>query len=181
MNVLNLWLTGVTRKEIAMLNNISTGNVSNIIREFLNNEVPDIDLLRETSVKIKNSGFQINNFSSVLRLRNMLNLLEIPEETLEQFLVELSVFNYKRDIDNSEEFILKVIKVAEHVKLLDVSVFDIVNEIDELTIKLRDLESKRDGLQTEIDALVTKKNKIITEIEKREAKDPQIPIEITEL
>lgn len=54
----------------------------------------------------------------------------------------LSIHNYKKDIEDPKKFINEVERVSEHVVSLDVSVFDIINEIDNKNVELQKLNSK---------------------------------------
>lgn len=96
LQVLNDWLSGKSRDDIATNNSISNGSVTNIIKEFRETEAPDIDLLRGTAVYLKRHNLGLNEMSSSIRLKNMLDNLELPEERLEKFLPALSIYNYKK-------------------------------------------------------------------------------------
>lgn len=53
IDVLRKWLNGMSRDNIAINNKMAKGSVSNIIQEFKNQEIPDIDLLREVAIALK--------------------------------------------------------------------------------------------------------------------------------
>jgi hypothetical protein len=142
VQVLVHWLSGISRDDIALNVGISTGSVSHIIKECQKGEVVDIDLLRPVAVKMKNQGLELKDLASSISLRNMLVLLELPEEKVEKFLLALSIYNYKNDIENPEKFIDEIIKFSEYVASLDISVFNIVNYIEEMKTELKKLNSK---------------------------------------
>jgi len=50
IKVLNHWLDGMSRDNIAINHQIASGSVSSIIQEFESTEIPDIDLLREVAL-----------------------------------------------------------------------------------------------------------------------------------
>ncbi len=104
IEVIRKWLNGVSRDNIAINNNIAAGSVSNIIQEFKNKEVPDIDLLREVSIALKRQDMDLIHFASSMRLRKMLDNLEVSEERIEKFLEHLCVFFYKNDDRSVEKF-----------------------------------------------------------------------------
>ncbi len=52
--VIKQWLLGMSRDQIAKDNDIGTGTVSAIIKDTEQKDVPDIDLLREVALVLKN-------------------------------------------------------------------------------------------------------------------------------
>jgi hypothetical protein len=123
-------------------NSISTGSVSNIIKESRRKEIIDIDLLRTTALMMKKADLEINDLSSTVRLRSLLSNLDLPEEQVEKFLLDLSIYNYKNDIKDPLNFILEVKRVADYVSRLDVSVFDIIDYIENMKLELEDLKKE---------------------------------------
>ena len=158
LQVLHGWMSGISRDDISLNNSISTGAVSNIIKEFRTGEVIDIDLLRETAVIMKNEGLGLNDLSSAIRLRKMLDFLELPEEQVEKFLLELSIYNYKNDIKDSKEFILAVKRVSGYVSRLDISIFDIIDEIEKKNSELRKLNNEILAERMELEGLKYKQS-----------------------
>jgi len=130
IEVIRKWLNGVSRDNIAINNNIAAGSVSNIIQEFKNKEVPDIDLLREVSIALKRQDMDLIHFASSMRLRKMLDNLEVSEERIEKFLEHLCVFFYKNDDRSVEKFLLQLESVYEMALNLDVSIYNIPEEVD---------------------------------------------------
>ncbi len=72
----------MSRDNIAINNNIASGSVSNIIHDFKDKEIPDIDLLREVAVALKRENLDLIQFASSMRLRKMLDNLEFPKSEL---------------------------------------------------------------------------------------------------
>ncbi len=130
IEVIRKWLNGVSRDNIAINNNIAAGSVSNIIQEFKNKEVPDIDLLREVAIALKRQDMDLIHFASSMRLRKMLDNLEVSEERIEKFLEHLCVFFYKNDDRSVEKFLLQLESVYEMALNLDVSIYNIPEEVD---------------------------------------------------
>jgi hypothetical protein len=104
IKVLNQWLNGISRDDIAINNKISGGAVSNIIQDFKNENIPDIALLREVAVRLKRQNLDLTQFARSMRLRKMLDNLELPEDRIEKFLEHLCIFFYKHDDKNVENF-----------------------------------------------------------------------------
>ncbi|VFJ14691.1 MarR family transcriptional regulator [Candidatus Nitrosocosmicus franklandus] len=140
IQVLNGLLSGTSHSDIAFSLGISKGTVSNILNECRKQGVVDIDLLRSFARKMKDQGLELNDLAFSLHLRNMLKILELSEEKLDEFLLALSIYNYKNNIQNPEKFIKEVKKVSDYVARLDVSIFDLVDYIEERKVELKKLE-----------------------------------------
>ena len=63
IKVLNHWLDGMSRDNIAINVKIASGSVSRITEEFKNTEIPDIDLLREVALRLKKQNFDLTQFA----------------------------------------------------------------------------------------------------------------------
>ena len=79
-------ISGFSREDIAFSIGISTGAVSNIINDCRKGEIKDIDFLRSVAVKMKNQSLGLSDVGYSIRLRNMLDMLELPEERVEKLL-----------------------------------------------------------------------------------------------
>ena len=169
--VLVHWLSGISRDDIAFSLGISTGTVSNIITEC-KKEVVDIELLRSVAVKMKNQGLELKDLASSISLRNMLDLLELPEEKVEKFLLALSIYNYKNDIDDPKKFIDAIVKFSEYVARLDVSVFDIVDYTEKKKTELKNLNSEIFFAKMDLGSLKYHQEEIRSNNEKSKASKP---------
>ena len=130
------WLKGLSRDNIAYKNQISGGTVSAIVKYF-RSQIPDIDLLREVAIALRKKNLGLYEFARSMRLRNMLDYYELPEERIEKFLEHLCVFFYKHDDKKFEDFLLQVEFVSEMVRILDVSIYDILEEMDKKRAELK--------------------------------------------
>jgi len=166
LKVINDWLLGMSRDDIAFVNSISKGTVSNIIKEFKRREIMDYDLVRLTAINLRGKGLTLADLSSSLNLRNMLDMLELPEERVEKFLMALSIHNYKNDIEEPEKFINQVEKTSEYVHRLDVSVFDIIEEFENKEKELQKLESEIYSAKLDLEKTISKNKKLILQFEK---------------
>ncbi len=110
VKVIKGWIQGISRDKIAVENNIGAGTVTSIIQQVKCN-ISDIDLMRELALKIKKENLDINYFASSVRLKKVLDRLELSEEKIEEFLEEISIYCFKQQI-NEKEFILKIDKVS---------------------------------------------------------------------
>ncbi len=151
IKVLNQWLNGMSRDNIAINNKISGGSVSNIIQDFKNGDIPDIDLLRGVALRLKSQNFDLIQFARSMRLRKMLDNLELPEERIEKFLEHLCIFFYKHDDKNVEKFLLQLEFVYEMATSLDLSIYDILGDIDKKKAELIQLEKELSMLKQQIE------------------------------
>jgi hypothetical protein len=132
-------VSGKSHEDISSCTGISVGTVSNILQECRKGIITDIDLLRSVAVDMKKQGIGLNDLAFSLRLRNMLNVLGLPEEKVEKFLQALSIYNYKNDIEDPTKIISDIVKVSEYVARLEVSVFDIIDYIEKKKTELEKL------------------------------------------
>lgn len=164
LQVLKCWLSGLSRDDISINIGISTGRVSNIIKECRNYK--DIELFRSVAVKMKNQGLELNDLASSLALKNMLHLLELPDERLEKFLQALSIYNYKNDINDSKKFIYQVEKISQYVARLDTSVFGLVDYVEKKKTELKELNWEIFLAKMDLGALKYKQEEIRSNIKK---------------
>lgn len=151
IKVLNQWLNRMSRDNIAINNKISGGSVSNIIQDFKNDDIPDIDLLRGVALRLKSQNFDLIQFARSMRLRKMLDNLELPEERIEKFLEHLCIFFYKHGDKNVEKFLLQLESVYGLAVSLDESIYNILASVDEKKAEIRELEEKIFTLKQQIE------------------------------
>jgi transcriptional regulator with XRE-family HTH domain len=125
IEVLKQWLEGVSRDQIAKNNDIAFGTVSNILQEIKENDIPDIDLLRETASALKREDLELKQFARALRLKKFLDNLGMTEEQIENFLEHLNVFFYRNDVGDIKNFLMQLESVSDMVRNLDLSIYDI--------------------------------------------------------
>ncbi len=76
VKVIEEWIQRISRDKIALKNNIGSGTVTSIIQQAKANN-GDIDLMRELAIKIKKEKTELNHFASSVRLKTVLNGLDI--------------------------------------------------------------------------------------------------------
>jgi hypothetical protein len=140
LKVIEGWIQGISRDKIALDNDIGAGTVTGIIQQSKTN-IPDLDLMRELALKLKKENLDLNYFTSAVRLKKVLDGLDISEENVESFLEEINIHCFKKNIDK-KEFILKIDEVWKIAKSLDVSIFNIPVHIQKLTKDLAELEKE---------------------------------------
>ncbi|MER5174737.1 MAG: hypothetical protein ABJB76_11955 [Candidatus Nitrosocosmicus sp.] len=137
VQVLKEWIQGFSRDKIAKENSIGTGTVTSIIQQT-KRDIPDIYLMRELALKIQKENLDINYFASSVRLKKVLDRLELSEEKIEEFLEEISIYCFKQQI-NEKEFILKIDKVSNLADNLELPIPDIPFLINQLTKQVDEL------------------------------------------
>jgi hypothetical protein len=100
--VLYEWLLGIPRSKIARDNGIGAGTGTAIHQQARNKDIPDIDLLREIALRIRNKELDINDFASAVRLKKVLERIGLPEEKMELLIEEISVHCFRRGMGEKE-------------------------------------------------------------------------------
>ena len=80
INVLRRWLHGQSREQIAKQEGVSTGTVSNIIKEYRQND-SKFDLLRQVALILRSEGYSIESFACLVRIREKLTRLLLSHTT----------------------------------------------------------------------------------------------------
>ena len=99
INVIKEWFQGLARDKIAQNNGIGAGTVTSIIQQARDN-IADIDLLRGLALKIKKENLDLNYFASTVRLKKVLDELELSEEKVESLLEEINIHCFRKEIDS---------------------------------------------------------------------------------
>ena len=81
----------------------------------------------------------------------MLDNLELPEDRIEKILEHLCVFFYKHDDKNPEKFLLQLELVSEMAMSLDVSIYDILGDLDKKRQELVELDNELSFLKLQIE------------------------------
>ena len=97
------WVEGVSRDKIAKDNQIGTGTVNRIIREFKDDGF-DLDLVREVALVLKRKGLDVNLLPSSVRLRKRLEERGLIEEQIDSLIENIDVHCFKRGI-TAEQFV----------------------------------------------------------------------------
>ena len=172
--VLKEWIQGISRDQIASNNEIGAGTVTSIIQQTKNNHpYYDIDLIRELALKLKKENLDLNYFAPAVRLKKLLDRLEMTEEDVEAFLEEINIHCFKKNI-NKKEFISKIDEVWKIVKRLDVSIFNIPIYIQKLKKELGDLEKATITKESQIKQKTQEYNTTIEDIKKYRLNKPLV-------
>ncbi|MFZ0896936.1 MAG: helix-turn-helix domain-containing protein [Candidatus Nitrosopolaris sp.] len=136
--VIQLYLRGMSRNEIASRTGISQGSVSNITTGWKTSlGYPEPDDLRDLGIMLKNAGMTAPQCAMGLRSAHIMQTLGIDEEDFRTFISEI--------YQHCTEIGLRPQKVAENVKqLLELSetipLWQIPQYISDKTSEKRELE-----------------------------------------
>jgi flagellar biosynthesis chaperone FliJ len=139
--VLYQWIQGIPRDKIAENNDIGRGTVTNIIKQFKTN-VPDIDLMRQTSLQIKKEDLEIFSFAASMRLGRLLEPLDITEDQIESLLEEINIYCFKQQ-STPKDFVLEINEVSDFA-------MDLQTQIHQLPSFVNQLSSQKGKLEREI-------------------------------
>lgn len=95
----------------------------------------------------------------------MLDNLDLPKERIERFLEHLCVFFYKNDDRNVEKFLSQLESVYEMAVNLDVSIYDIPEEVDKKEAEVIELDNKINILKQQVEQKRFEFNRTVKDIE----------------
>jgi hypothetical protein len=140
VKVIKEWIQGLARDTISQNNDIGAGTVTNIIQHAKAN-IADIDLMRGLALKIKKENLEMNYFATTVRLKKVLDRLELPEEKAEAFLEDINIHCFKQNINN-KEFVSKIEEVSNLANNFSIPIFNIPAFINQKTKQLTDLNKE---------------------------------------
>ncbi|MGB9168385.1 MAG: hypothetical protein WCB31_05600 [Nitrososphaeraceae archaeon] len=150
-SVIHAWLTGKIRDSIAVEHNISSGTVSNIIREWkIKIGYNDADSPRDLAIGIKKAETSPQHCVSGLRILNLVNQFGMDEEHVQDFLNKIYRECQAQHIHPSDVARLaKVINAFPEIK----SIKEIPRHIKERFREKIKLDRQIDFLKHEIENL----------------------------
>ena len=162
VQVLYQWIQGISRDKIAENNDIGRGTVSNIIEQFKTN-VPDIDLMRQTSLQIKKENIGIFSFAASIRLRRLLEDLEITEDKIESLLEEINIYCFKQEI-TPKDFVLKINEVSDLAMDLQTPIHKLPSFVNQLSSQKGKLEREMANKKQEYNQMARLYEKYVDEL-----------------
>jgi hypothetical protein len=157
LSVIDGWLSGESRNDIAIKHNIGSSTVYNIVEEWSNGlgDVQLADRLRELGIKLKKNGLTVSDCAKGLRM-----------------LMMLKKYGVKDDDENQEKvpyFLKEIYSKCQEVGLKPQQVFDYISDIlkfsSEIPIsEIRKFMKKRieekERLEGEVQELSTKRDQL---------------------
>jgi hypothetical protein len=162
VSVIDNWLSGESRNDIATKHNIGSSTVYNIVEEWSNGlgDVQLADRLRELGIKLKKNGLTVSDCAKGLRM-----------------LMMLKKYGIKDDDENQEKvpyFLKEIYTKCQEVELKPQQVIDYISDILKFSEEIplfqipeylkKKIEEKKD-LESSVQQL-SKKIKELTDIEK---------------
>ena len=153
--VLDDWLSGESRIDIAKKHNMGNGTVYNIVQEWSNGiGVQLADRLREIAVKLKQNGLTVSGCAKGLRMLTMLKKYEIEddenEERVTYFLKEIYTKCQKEGLTPQKvfDYIGDILKFSNEVSISQIPKFikQRIEEKEKLENEVQELFKKRDEL-----------------------------------
>ena len=102
--VIKQWLQGTSRDQIAKDNDIGAGTVSAIIKDMKQNDIPDIDLLREVALLLKKKDLDLFLLAYSIRIKKKADDMDLSEDQVESLIENINIHCFKRAL-KAEEFI----------------------------------------------------------------------------
>jgi transcriptional regulator with XRE-family HTH domain len=147
--VIKQWLQGTSRDQIAKDNGIGAGTVSAIIKDAKQKDIPDIDLLREVALLLKNEDLDLSVLADSIRLKNKIDEMDLSEDLVESFIENINIHCFKRGM-KAEEFINIINKVSVLSEKLGMPLDQLPNyliqkelEVEKMNGEIEDVKMKK--------------------------------------
>jgi len=153
--VIQAWLKGKTRDEIAEEFGKSQGTVSNIIARMRNSlSKYDADAMRELAQELRELDITADNCFTGCRVFKILENLKIPEAEIGEFLKEIFEFSQKMDIttETLREAIIEFVKISHELPFSQIPSY-----LQQTREEMKELENKKNRLEEEIQNLENEK------------------------
>jgi hypothetical protein len=172
ISVIDNWLNGESRNDIATKHNIGSSTVYNIVEEWSNGLGGDVQLadrLRELGIKLKKNGLTVSDCAKGLRMLMMLKKYGIKDddesqEKVSYFLKEIyakcqevgftpqQVFDYISDILKFSQEI-PISQIPNYMKKRSQEKEDLESSVQQLSKKIKELADIQKDKQQELDRL----------------------------
>ena len=139
--VIKQWLLGMSRDEITKDNDIGAGTVSAIIKDAKQKDIPDLDLLREVAIVLKNYDLDLSIFASSIRLQKRLDETGLNEDQIESLIENINIHCFKHGFTN-EEFLNIVNNVCALLDNLEMPLDQLPNHIMQQQLELQKVEEE---------------------------------------
>ena len=153
-NVIEGWLRGKSRDEIAIENGISTGAVSNMMKKFIASLGQyDTEIIRELAIQIKKANLNPKECAIGFRVNKILENIGIAneeEKKIEEFLKEIDTFATKMKVNPGliRECLYEIIKISKEIPS-----YQMTNYIQNKRQEKEQLEIQVEKLKMEIQKL----------------------------
>src|SRR5918996_1690824 len=147
--VIKQWLQGTSRDQIAEDNDIGTGTVSAIIKDTKQKDIPDIDLLREVALVLKNEDLDLVVLADSIRLKKKIDDMDLNEDQIKSFIENINVHCFKRGL-KAEEFVNTINKIVALSQNLGMPVEQLPHYIIQEKLEMEKVKQKIINLAKEL-------------------------------
>src|SRR4051794_11080820 len=130
--------------------------------------------MRETSLQIKKEDIQIFSFAASIRLRRLLEQLEITEDQVENLLEEISIYCFKQQI-TPKDFVLKINEVSDLAMDLQTPIHKLPSFVNQLSSQKGKLEREIANKKQEYNEVIKENEKYVDELKEFRAKKHLLP------
>jgi transcriptional regulator with XRE-family HTH domain len=176
--VIKQWLQGMSRDEIAKVNDIGAGTVSAIIKDA-KQENPDIDLLRAVALVLKKHDSNLSVFAPSIRIKNKLEEMGVSEDKIDDnsnihcFKRGLTADEYFNNVDKvcalSDNLGMPVDELPSYIIRQQLELQKVEKETEDAKVKLRQVLQHYDVTMDELQEFIRDKP-LIDHIKKLEKK-----------
>ena len=158
LSVIDDWLSGESRNDIAIKHNIGSGTVYNIVEEWTNEIGAQVaERLRELAIKLKKNGLTISDCAKGLRMLMMLKKYGIKDDEIQ----EKIPYFLKEIYSKCQEVGLTPQQVFDYIG--DILKFSIEMPISEIRKFMKNRIAEKEKIKSEVQEL-SKKRDELTEI-----------------
>jgi hypothetical protein len=157
--IIQYWLRGDTRDEIAKVFEISQGTVSSIIAKFRNKLGHYVaDALRELGKQLLRQNITTDNCAIGFRISKIMEKLKIQEIKTEEFLTTIFEFSQKMSINPEilREALIEFSRISNEIPFSEIP-----NSLEKDRKEIEEIENKKKKLKEEI--LNLEKEKLVKE------------------
>jgi hypothetical protein len=170
--VIKQWLQAMSRDQIAKDNDIGAGTVSSIIKDS-KQEIPDIDLLREVALVIKNDDLDLSVLANSIRLKKKMDDMGLNEDQIESLIENINIHCFKRGL-TGEEFINIINKIVVLSQKLRMSVDELPNYIIQQELELEQVKGEIEDVNMKKDLVLQKYDITMDDLEEFKKNKPLI-------
>src|SRR5919112_5945045 len=139
--VINQWLLGMPRDQIAKYNDIGAGTVSSTIKDIKQKDIPDVDLLREVAILLKKEELDLDVFACSIRIKKKMDEMGINEDHTESIIEKINIHCFRRGL-TAEEYFNNVDKVCALSDNLEIALDELTNHIIQQQLELEKVEKE---------------------------------------
>jgi hypothetical protein len=171
--IIKQWLRGIARDQIAEDNEIGAGTVSAIIKDTKQKDIPDIDLLREVALLLKNKDLDLVVLADSIRLKKKLDDMDLSEDQIESLIETCNIHCFKRSL-KAEEFVNIINKVVALSQSLGIPVEQLPHYITQEKLELEKVKGETEDAKEKQDQVLQYYNVTMNDLEEYKRNIPLI-------